>query len=399
MKHSHPFITVPVLACLFLIHFSESRSQSFSFRTFQVEDGISDRFVYTINQDRYGYLWLGTGGGLCRYDGFTFRTDVITDSIPEGYIRTSYRDRNGILWFGHDDGSISYFDGTHLHILNTGASTYSRINDIKEDMEGNLVFATQNSGLFVVDPQDTSSVRVLDLGPLLVYSVEFTSDNTLLVGTQDSICIFSYRNDAGDPVFTGKIDSLPETRFQKIFRGSNRILYAGTSDRGVYSIASGREGSGSIQIENLGETTGLERDNIQHIEEDVDGNIWLSTFGKGVIKLQRSGDSDSFTSHLIYNRENGLGYNDIICIFQDLEGNIWMGTYGNGLALLLNEAFLFYDFTEKESGSNITALVEYKGQFWLCGDKGITRTGKDFDGESLFYRWQGNLPGSRIAYL
>ncbi len=397
MKDSHKFITVSVLAFLFFLHSSESGSQSFSFRTFQVEDGMCDRFVYTINQDRYGYLWFGTGGGLCRYDGFTFRANVITDSIPDGYVRTSYRDRNGILWFGHDDGSVSCFDGTHLHILNTGALTYSRINDIKEDIQGNLVFATQNSGLLVVDPQDTSSVRILDTGPLLVYSVEFTSENTLLVGTQDSVCIYSYRNDEGDPVFTGKIDSLPQTRFQKLFQGSNKTLYAGTSDMGVYSITPGKEGFSNVRIENLGETIGLEKDNIQNIVEDADGSIWLSTFRKGVVKLQRSGDSESFSSHQIYNRENGLGYNDIICVFQDLEGNIWLGTYGNGLALLLNEAFLFYDFEEKESGSNITALFENEGQFWLGSDNGITRTGKDFDGESRYYQWTGNLPGSRIS--
>ncbi len=399
MKDFHKFIPVIVFACLFFSHFSESRSQSFSFRTFQVEDGMCDRFVYTINQDRYGYLWLGTGGGLCRYDGFTFRSDIITDSIPDGYVRTSYRDRNGILWFGHDDGSVSCFDGAHLSILNTGAITYSRINEIKEDMQGNLVFATQNSGLLVVDPQDTSHVRALDLGPLLVYSIEFTSDNRLLVGTQDSICIFSYRNDEEDPVFTGTIDSLPQTRFQKIFLGSDRMLYAGTSDRGVYRIKTGNEEKGSMQIENLGEKIGLERDNIQNIMEDVEGNIWLSTFRKGVFKLQQSRDSESFSSHLIFNQENGLGYNDIICVFQDMEGNIWMGTYGNGLALMLNEAFLFYDFKEKESGSNITALYEYEGQFWLGTNNGITRTGKDFDGEAQFYRWSGDLSGSRISSL
>lgn len=399
MKASHQLITVPVLACLFLLHFSESKAQSFSFRTFQVEDGMCDRFVYTINQDRYGYLWLGTGGGLCRYDGFSFRTDLITDSIPEGYVRSSYRARNGTLWFGHDDGSVSSFDGHHLHILNTAGLKYSRINDIKEDMQGNLVFATQNSGLLVVDPKDTSRVSVLDIGPLLIYSIEFISDNGLLVGTQDSICIFSYRNAGENPVFTGRIDSLPQTRFQKIFLGSDRMLYAGTSDRGVYRITPTDEGYSNAVIENLGETVGLARDNIQDIMEDVEGDIWLSTFRKGVVKLERAGNGEFFSNHLIYNQDNGLGYNDISCVYQDMEGNIWMGTYGNGLALLLNEAFLFYDFEEEESVPNITTLIEYKGQYWLGADNGITRTGKDFDGESRFYRWTGYKPGSRISSI
>lgn len=37
-----------------------------------VDDGLTSNNVYDITQDPYGYLWLGTAYGLCRYDGYTF---------------------------------------------------------------------------------------------------------------------------------------------------------------------------------------------------------------------------------------------------------------------------------------------------------------------------------------
>lgn len=400
MKQFYKGTTATVFSFLLLILYSgQSVSQSFSFNTYQIEDGICDRYVYTINQDRNGYLWLGTGGGLCWFDGITFRSDVITDSIPEGYVRSSFRDSKGTLWFGHDDGSVSFYNGQNLNILHTEGLTYSRINDIKEDSQGNLLFASQNNGILVVDPADTTTLRLKDIGPLLVFSIEFTEDNKLLVGTQDSICIFSYLDEGRDPVYIGKVDSLPETRYQKIFRDSSGGFYLGTSDKGVYRILYSEDGFSGSPVQNIGESIGLGRDNIQNIFEDFEQNIWLSTFRKGVVKLELSGEPEPSGRHQIYSQENGLEFNNITGVFQDLEGNIWIGTYGNGLALLLNEAFVFYDFTEKESGSNITALIEHNEQYWLGSEKGIAQTGKNIDEESVNYPGSSEMAGSSVSSL
>jgi len=397
MVQNKLFSLTTVIVFLLLLGSNYSTAQSFSFNTYQIEDGICDRFVYTINQDRYGYLWLGTGGGLCRYDGFTFRSDIITDSIPQGYVRCSYMDSDGNLWFGHDDGSVSYYDGSNLHILNTSDFLYSRVNDILEDPEGNLLIATQNSGLLVINPKDTSDMVLKDIGPLLVYSVEFNTENNLVVGTQDSTCIFSYTNTEEVLPYIGKVDSLPDARFQKIFKDSHGEIYIGTADGGLFHVIPGTEDTPGFQVTNLSEQIDLERGNIQDIFEDVEGNIWLSTFRKGVYKLERSDDGKGFSSHQVYSTDNGLNYNDITSVYQDLEGNIWIGTYGNGLALLLNEAFLFYDYAEKEIGPNITSLYASDEEFWVGGEKGLVISGKDIEGESAFYPGSAELSESRIT--
>lgn len=396
MEQNKLFSLTSVIVFLFLFASNDSPAQSFSFNTYQIEDGICDRFVYTINQDRYGFLWLGTGGGLCRYDGFTFRSDIITDSIPEGYVRCSYKDSNGNLWFGHDDGSVSYYDGLNLHILNTSDFLYSRVNDILEDSEGNLLIATQNSGLLVVNPKDTSDMVLKDIGPLLVYSIAFNEEK-LLVGTQDSVCVFSYTGSGEKLPYIGKVDSLPEARFQKLFKDSHGEFYFGTADRGVFHVMFETEDTQGVQVKNLGEVIGLERGNIQDIYEDVVGNIWLSTFRKGVFKVERSIDSKEFSRHIIYSEENGLEYNDITGVYQDMEGNVWIGTYGNGLALLLNEAFLFYDFGEEEIGANITALYSKNRQLWMGSEKGLVFSGEEIEGKSTFYPSSTELSGSRIT--
>ena len=47
-------------------------SQDYRFKYYGPEDGLTDNFIYTITQDTNGFLWLGTGEGILRFDGFNF---------------------------------------------------------------------------------------------------------------------------------------------------------------------------------------------------------------------------------------------------------------------------------------------------------------------------------------
>ena len=66
-------------------------AQSYKLETFTEEEGLTNRYVYTINQDLEGFLWIGTGNGLFRYDGAEFelyRGD--SSGLAENFITTSY---------------------------------------------------------------------------------------------------------------------------------------------------------------------------------------------------------------------------------------------------------------------------------------------------------------------
>ena len=63
---------VGILFCFFLIRVIPAFPQSYKFRTFNSEDGLTQSYIYSISQDTHGHLWIGTGGGLSRYNGNTF---------------------------------------------------------------------------------------------------------------------------------------------------------------------------------------------------------------------------------------------------------------------------------------------------------------------------------------
>ena len=81
-------------------------SQQINFERYNIEKGLIHPSIYTINQDKSGFIWIGTGAGLCRFDGTKFTKPSSNDTITDAYVSCSFRSSEGTLWIGYDDGSI-----------------------------------------------------------------------------------------------------------------------------------------------------------------------------------------------------------------------------------------------------------------------------------------------------
>ena len=97
-------------------------SRSLRFQRLSRDDGLSQSFVYSIAQDRTGYMWFGTQEGLNRFDGHDFLVFANQadqpNSISDESIRTVIEDRDGTLWIGTDAGGLSKYDPAHQSFTN-----------------------------------------------------------------------------------------------------------------------------------------------------------------------------------------------------------------------------------------------------------------------------------------
>lgn len=118
--------------------------------------------IFSICEDRYGFLWIGTLSGLHRFDGEDFEvyfTSNDSTSIQENRVETIYEDRKGNLWIGTFDGICRYnrdqnnFTRYPLKSDLTAPldPNTSRINEITEDTNGKLWVASLRQGLFYLD--------------------------------------------------------------------------------------------------------------------------------------------------------------------------------------------------------------------------------------------------------
>jgi len=374
-------------------------AQTYKFRQYGIEDGICHPFVYTVNQDKLGYIWLGTGEGLCRYDGFSFTGDIITDSMPTAFIKKSFKDSNGDLWFGHNDGSISWYDGGSFRIVTLEDRITSTINDITTDDQGNIIFLTQNRGMIVVDKDKQPKVIDSPFRGMLLSSFELTEGGNMLIGGYDGLHLFESQisQDTLFPLL--KVEEIPYTRVTAIQRSTLGDTYwIGTEDEGIYRLTFSDQSEETYEVRKFETETQLKYTTILSIYPDQEGILWLSTQGEGVYKMRLSDDSEEIAELVNYNEENGLGSEYIREVFEDLEGNLWISTYGNGLASLFDEAFTFYNYDES-IGSDVYSVSSGPDALWLGGNASILRVDDGPDRSQQLYTRSQGLPDDRIQSL
>jgi ligand-binding sensor domain-containing protein len=98
----------------------------------QAADGLPEQTVQAFAQTRDGYLWIGTTGGLLRFDGahFTVFDRQNTPSLHENSVFSLMVSRDGTLWIGTDGGGIASYsnggfrswttqDGTNIDFVRT----------------------------------------------------------------------------------------------------------------------------------------------------------------------------------------------------------------------------------------------------------------------------------------
>src|SRR2546423_3877117 len=75
------------------------------------EKGLPQNDVTQLIQTRDGYIWLGTNGGLVRFDGirFTIFDSGNTPELRSSRILSLREDRDGVLWIGTQNGGLTSY--------------------------------------------------------------------------------------------------------------------------------------------------------------------------------------------------------------------------------------------------------------------------------------------------
>lgn len=370
--------------------------QTYQFKKYGIEEGLSHPFVYTINEDKDGFIWIGTGEGLCRYDGYNFRVSEIDDSLTNGFVTSSYLDNKGTLWFGHNSGQITYYNGVQFKLLKTTDKINSTIADIAEDKIGNIYIATQNNGIIKVDKGLKN--KVFSLSGELINTILPVGKNYLLIGTSNGLSLYNIKDDELKEVYSVK--ELDYIAVQTIdYSKKENTFWIGTEDSGFFLLKGKGEEFESYEITNVGEKYNLGFDNVQSILEDNEHIIWVSTFGKGVFKLIPDNKTEFKYSDIIhYSTANGLPNNFIKKVYQDWEGNYWIATYGSGLAFSVDEAFTFHYRNVKELKGNILSIAESESELWLGGDAVIAKVDKATNNVTVLNGKDG-IPKDKIVAL
>jgi ligand-binding sensor domain-containing protein/serine phosphatase RsbU (regulator of sigma subunit) len=362
-----------ILLALVLAYYS-SDAQTFKFRNYDSNMGLPQNFIYALEQGSDGFLWIGTGEGLVRYDGLKFTSYSTRDSLADNFVMSMQEDSEGTLWIGHNNGDLTYLKDRQFTPVRL-PETNSPIRDINHDNQGNTWVTVQNSGFAKIDKYNnvTTWFDTGSLGYTLFYSIYPLDNNTILLGTSEGLMRLTVTNE-GKIQQLEKFNEIPLTTITSITprKGIQDEFWIATEDEGFFKFALSQSHATQIIDKSLCLTFNLGQENIQDIEEEDEGHLLLATWGNGVIKLFYDAHKQEFTESFTFSVINGMSNDFVKDLLADTEGNYWFATYGGGVSSLVDESMVFYDLeTIGFQDNKANSVFHANNRLWIGLENGI----------------------------
>ncbi len=303
--------------------------QRYPFHNLSVEDGLMQSQATSLAQDKAGNLWIGTLGGLSRYDGRNFTNYTVKNGLPGNEVRAVAVDASGNIWLSGQAG-LSRFNGKNFTYLSkrplterSGVSAPQQLQIVGDTtwwrVQGDLYYYAAGKLTRFATPgtPDTVSALLAEHGGLWVAKDVFIYH--LEHGRWDTLG-FVYGGEVIRP------------NIFRIFRDKTRQVWA-TTNFGLFRLDNG------LFMPFATGPDPLVFPPLTAITQDNTGAIWLGA-ASGAIRI--AGSSIQY-----YNKHNGLSDNGFLDLLTDAEGNIWMASDGQGIF--------------RYSGTQFTALDESMG--------------------------------------
>lgn len=306
--------------------------QAYSYRHYDIKDGLVGNHVYHVEQDKDGFIWFATETGVSRFDGSRFKNFTTADGLPDNEIVRLFADSKGRVWMAPFKNAVCYYYKGKIYnekndtlLRNLQMKDPARV--IMEDADHNIIIVEER-GLCIISPSGQKKRIVLfedsDLGinaagvdkngqpyimalirkkgqycfsclliktkgvpSLVAYPVQGATE--LIGSTEKRYCFFTphgllfpLQEHFGNTQlrviqYWGMHDNIRDTI--ELPQGLNILAY-GQNNQLYFNTFNG------VRVYDLNSKrftdSYLENENVSYSIDDNEGNKWFTTLGKGV---------------------------------------------------------------------------------------------------------------------
>ena len=416
MRHQLLFflaLFAPALAC----------AQNFVLKQYTSEDGLPANEVYSVLEDKQGYLWLATDHGVSRFNGYTFENFDLADGLLDMVVFVLEEDSAGRVWMATMSDQICYYDQgkiypyIHNDVLADEIKNRSDIATMQIS-DDELLIAYHCDGSYRVradgqieplDEMNTVNSRLMSNGASLYagkQSVVYPTEVSFRIYQDDSLLVehtptegLSYedtRNKAGAVAlenevlfynnqmisrlsYDGSMIRIPnEDGLMMTYLDRQQRLWMCYQKTGVVVYDRSLDGPELFRLPSVKFVTDL--------CEDRQGEVWLSTLQDGIYRWNEV----SFTT---YGEELGLAYKNVEKLDADPQGNIYVASVG-GYVYQLDTAGVMHYLSENIAPRLDTRIRDLKyhaetNDLWITWGGGIHKL--NLDNGDVFHA--PNYPG------
>ena len=319
------------------------------------DDGLPQEDIFSIFQDRKGYIWFGTNSGAVRYNGREMYVYNENHGLPANSVRDIQQDStgtiflattNGVAEFGRDSVTSTRFGGTSfkkihvdrrnnkwligedgLYQLSSGGkeryinSVFPElprlIYNISEDPKSGSILLATSMGVFLIDPEEKFTERI---------------------SKQDAFSVFI---DINDSLWISTKDGLYIAEFEQL-----------------------RKNPAEVQFHNLNQRLDFPTEIFSEIKTNNYGSVWLISDAR----IYQVNSTDQ--TPVLYEEEIGIRNNKILSFLADMEDNIWIG-FSGGLQRLTNRKGLRNFYPNTINSFVYSVFQDQTGRIWITSNNGI----------------------------
>lgn len=327
-----------IIKYIFLFHLlmfcAWAYPSTYTLRGLSVSDGLSDLLVNAIYKDSLGFVWIGTGNSLERFDGSHIKHYPITGSNEKlKRVNVIAEMEDNQLWMGNGMGLWRLnkeFDALELIVPDM---INCAVHSLLHDGKGTLYIGSAK-GLFLYKKGNLEQI-LLDKNALsasnVVTGLSLDEQGMLWMATEKGL--YSLRlSDRKVKAYHNVKDGKHVCAFNNITRIGSTI-YLGTMDQGIISFDT-RSGEFEHFVEvgcNIISSLSSDGKNMLYVGTDGNGVHFIATDRRKVVRTMRheTGDNESLRSNSVYS------------LLVDRNGMIWIGFYQLGLDYTLYQSDLF----------------------------------------------------------
>ncbi|MGE9314498.1 two-component regulator propeller domain-containing protein [Niabella sp. CJ426] len=390
----------------------EANGQNPSFNSWNTEAGLSHNSVFSIAQDKSGFIWAAAGNTLNRFDGKEIRMfgpHKPGNPATENDINTLLIDKSNRMWIGMSRGFLTYdiqknrFDSVRLNTSDAGLYVFC----LFEDEDGNI-WAGTSRGIFRL--KDREKFRFEKFGEKGSTKIEQESirclfvdkSKTIWVGTNAGLTAIKstaqglqYQHFKHDSL---NASSLSSNIITAIYADKYDNLWIGTQSQGINLFR--KHTNSFIRINTASPQLRLNNNIIRVIRPDGNGNIWIGT-QEGLTRL-------NWTQQTITTYKNdpgaphSLSQNSVHSIYIDRNQLVWIGTFFGGMNVInpFPSEFTIWQNNGNATGlsNNVVSSVasDKEGNLWIGTEGGGLNQYRKNSGDFTYYTHGSNAVASNL---
>jgi ligand-binding sensor domain-containing protein/signal transduction histidine kinase len=326
-----------------------SEEWNYTIRSWQSQDGLPEETVQAFAQTSDGYLWVGTSGGLLRFDGARFRlfAHENTPAFGENSVFCLLATRDGRLWIGTDgSGLIEWRNGAFHAYPAAQGQTADFVRAIAEDHNGLLWVATDDGLFRARDGRLERADKPLGLPIFNVHALMEDRSGRIWVGGSR---LYSWHNGQSHEY------SLPgnegKNKVKSFLQTSDGVIWVGTVG-GLDRLLPGQDRFASVP-----EVSGT----IRSLREAPNGELWAGSIGAGIFRIR-----GNRVTRL--KAPSPLISNTVLSIFADSDRNLWLGTQA-GMMRLSRTPVRVLGLSEAADSDFGTVALDTDGSLWAASNQ------------------------------